>query len=58
MGKALGIGIVAEGVETMEHASILRELGCDVLQGYAVARPMEAGALLKFLRKRAGGPRR
>jgi EAL domain-containing protein (putative c-di-GMP-specific phosphodiesterase class I) len=58
MGKALGIGIVAEGVETMEHARILRELGCDVLQGYAIARPMEAGALLKFLKKRAGGKRR
>jgi diguanylate cyclase (GGDEF)-like protein len=54
IGKALGIGIVAEGVETMEHARILRELGCDVLQGYAVARPMDAGALLEFLRKQAG----
>ena len=55
MGKALGIGIVAEGVETMEHARILRELGCDVLQGYAVARPMEAVALLDFLKERQAG---
>jgi EAL domain-containing protein (putative c-di-GMP-specific phosphodiesterase class I) len=35
----------------MRHAEILRGLGCDVLQGYALARPMARDALEKFLRK-------
>jgi diguanylate cyclase (GGDEF)-like protein len=50
IGKSLDIGVVGEGVETMEHARILRDLGCDVLQGYAFARPMAAEALAGFLR--------
>jgi diguanylate cyclase (GGDEF)-like protein len=51
IGKSMDIEIVAEGVETMEHAEILRGLGCEVLQGYALARPMARDALEKFLRK-------
>ncbi|MCW5721789.1 MAG: EAL domain-containing protein [Devosia sp.] len=49
IGKAMGIEIVAEGVETMEHAAILRDLGCDILQGYAFARPMDRDGLERFL---------
>ncbi|MGV3573990.1 MAG: bifunctional diguanylate cyclase/phosphodiesterase [Devosia sp.] len=49
IGKAMDIEIVAEGVETMEHAKILRELGCDILQGYAFAKPMSRDALEVFL---------
>ena len=51
IGKSMDIEIVAEGVETMEHAEILRGLGCEVLQGYALARPMSRDALEKFLLK-------
>ncbi|QYO78915.1 EAL domain-containing protein [Devosia salina] len=51
IGKSMDIEIVAEGVETMEHAVILRDLGCDILQGYAFARPMSREALEDFLRK-------
>ncbi|UYN99088.1 MAG: EAL domain-containing protein [Devosia sp.] len=58
IGKSMDIEIVAEGVETMEHATILRDLGCDILQGYAFARPMSRQALETFLgeksRKKAG----
>lgn len=50
IGRSQGIEIVAEGVETMEHAAILRDLGCHVLQGYALARPMPPSAMLTFLR--------
>jgi len=50
MGKALGIGIVAEGVESMAHARILRDLGCDVLQGFALAVPMPAPRLFHFMK--------
>lgn len=49
IGKSLGIEVVAEGVETMEQAHLLRELGCDVLQGFAFARPMTASEIEHFL---------
>ena len=45
IGRTLGIQVVAEGVETMEQAQILREIGCDFLQGYVFARPMPASQL-------------
>lgn len=45
IGKTLGIDVVAEGVETMEHADVLRRLGCDYLQGYAFGKPMPASEL-------------
>ena len=41
--------MIAEGVETMEQAHILKELGCDVLQGYAFAKPMSAADLERFV---------
>lgn len=53
IGQSLGIKVVAEGVETMEHARILRELGCDALQGYAFAAPMSPDKLIEFVRAKA-----
>ncbi|MDF1606670.1 EAL domain-containing protein [Hoeflea sp. YIM 152468] len=50
IGQSLGIGVIAEGVETMDHAAILRDLGCDTLQGYALARPMTSDHLMDFVR--------
>ena len=52
IGKSLGIEVVAEGVETMEHARILKELGCDILQGYAFGRPMDAETFRAFAQSR------
>ncbi|WP_246671533.1 MULTISPECIES: EAL domain-containing protein [unclassified Mesorhizobium] len=49
IGRSLGIKVVAEGVETIEQARILRELGCDILQGYAFARPMPADQLVSWI---------
>ncbi|WP_297106005.1 EAL domain-containing protein [uncultured Devosia sp.] len=49
IGKSMDIEIVAEGVETLEHVEILRGLGCDVLQGYALAKPMDRAMLEEFL---------
>ena len=46
IGRSLGIEIVAEGVETMQHAEMLGLLGCDLLQGYAFARPLSRDAFL------------
>ena len=52
IGRSLGIEVVAEGVETMEHAALLRDLGCTILQGYAFAKPMAAEELEARLRTR------
>jgi diguanylate cyclase (GGDEF)-like protein len=52
IAKSLEIGIVAEGVETLEHARLLRDLGCDVLQGYAFGKPLTREELEHFLFKR------
>jgi len=52
IGKSLGIEVIAEGVETMEHARVLRQLGCHGLQGYAFARPMRAVELNAFVAAR------
>lgn len=56
IGRSRGIEIVAEGVETMRHAEILRDLGCHYLQGYALARPMSPADLLPFLKARSWMP--
>ncbi|MCJ9752799.1 EAL domain-containing protein [Neorhizobium sp. BETTINA12A] len=49
IGKSLNIEVVAEGVETTEQIRILRDLGCDVLQGYALARPMPRSSIPDFI---------
>jgi EAL domain-containing protein (putative c-di-GMP-specific phosphodiesterase class I) len=40
LGKALGLKIVAEGVETKQQCDMLSTSGCDLLQGFFLARPM------------------
>ncbi len=49
----LGCEAVAEGVETAAEAEVLRVLGCDAIQGWAIAHPMDAGALARWV----DGPR-
>ncbi|MBB3311973.1 EAL domain-containing protein (putative c-di-GMP-specific phosphodiesterase class I) [Rhizobium sp. BK196] len=50
IGRSLNILVTAEGVETADHVRILQELGCDMLQGYALARPMSGLQLPAFIR--------
>lgn len=38
--KSLKIRTVAEGVETKEQADILKEMGCDMIQGYYINKPL------------------
>lgn len=40
IAHSLGVETIAEGVETQEHAVLLRQLGCDIVQGYAFAKPL------------------
>ena len=43
------MSLVAEGVEDMATAGVLSSLGCDVAQGYAIARPMPVDDFLQWL---------
>lgn len=58
IGKVQGIETVAEGVETLAHAELLRRFGCHVLQGYAFAKPMAAEDFLAFAKAREWLPTR
>lgn len=40
LSAAFGLRVIADGVETVEHGRRLLELGCDLAQGYGIARPM------------------
>ena len=55
LAHALGLKVVAEGVETQDQADILAQLHCDELQGFLFARPMSEHTLLNWLRQR-GSP--
>ena len=52
LAHGLGITVVAEGIETDEQARRLRELGCDMGQGYAWAHPADAGKIGGFMTRR------
>jgi EAL domain-containing protein (putative c-di-GMP-specific phosphodiesterase class I) len=45
MGQALGVNVVAEGVESQDQASVLQSLGCTLAQGYLFSRPVPASEL-------------
>ena len=49
MGEALGVSVVAEGVETTAQARALQELGCHLAQGYLYSRPLDPGAAAQAL---------
>ncbi len=51
MAHSLGFKTVAEGVETLEHANLLKEMECDQLQGYFYSRPIPHDKFTKFLKE-------
>ncbi|OBS10130.1 putative bifunctional diguanylate cyclase/phosphodiesterase [Acidihalobacter prosperus] len=51
LGRELDIDVIAEGVETPAQRACLQVHGCPALQGYLVARPMDAETLLSWLRE-------
>nr|WP_240896683.1 PAS domain S-box protein [Kineococcus vitellinus] len=55
IGAALGLTVVAEGVETPQQAELLRRHGCDTVQGYLYSPPRPEEALLALLRSGAVG---
>jgi diguanylate cyclase (GGDEF)-like protein/PAS domain S-box-containing protein len=54
MAQTLGLGTVAEGIETEDQARLMAELGCDKGQGYLFSRPLEAQALVTWAAQRQG----
>jgi len=54
MAQSLHLGIVAEGIETREHASQLLALGCSIGQGYFFSKPMPASETNELLRTMRG----
>lgn len=58
IGHRLGLEVVAEGVENREQLALIREMHCDLVQGYYFFRPMAAGEIERLLKGMvAGGPR-
>ena len=51
LGHELKMKVVAEGVENEEVLTLLGEMGCDIAQGYHIARPMPAEALVDWINK-------
>jgi diguanylate cyclase (GGDEF)-like protein len=54
MGHALGLRVIAEGVETEAHLSLLQKQGCDEIQGYLVGRPVPADRFEEHLTRKRG----
>ena len=51
MLKSLEMNIVAEGVETLEQANELAEMGCDFFQGFYYSKPIPGDAFIEFVKK-------
>ena len=49
LGEALGMRVIAEGIETAEQRAELLRLGCDAGQGYAFAPPLPPDDLADFI---------
>ena len=54
MSNKLGLGLLAEGVETKEQVDVLRSIGCDHVQGYYYAKPMPKDDVFELLKQQAG----
>ena len=52
LGRSMNMSVVAEGVETPLQAKVLRDMGCDEIQGYLLSRPLDGAEFARWLRKR------
>lgn len=54
LAHAMGLEVVAEGVETVEQRDLLQEVGCDLLQGYYFSKPLLEAEATELLSTGAG----
>jgi EAL domain-containing protein (putative c-di-GMP-specific phosphodiesterase class I) len=54
LAHSLGLSVVAEGVETQAQWDYLKQMGCDVIQGYYISRPLPADRAIEFVLARNG----
>ncbi|MFT5757999.1 MAG: diguanylate cyclase (GGDEF)-like protein [Alteromonadaceae bacterium] len=52
LSHALGKRVLAEGVETLEQLNLLRNLGCDAVQGYFISKPLAEKDLVNYLKRK------
>ena len=57
LGHALGVRLVAEGVESGSQLARVRDLGCEAVQGYHIGRPLSPDDLGRFIESRVGARR-
>jgi len=55
MGRNLGMRIVAEGVETEQEAALLKDMGCEMAQGYYFSRPISSSAFVALMEQQSKG---
>ncbi|MEG0445512.1 MAG: EAL domain-containing protein [Comamonas sp.] len=55
LGHAMGLKVLAEGVETREQLQFLQQKGCDYMQGYLCSRPLPAADFMQLLEKTHAG---
>jgi EAL domain-containing protein (putative c-di-GMP-specific phosphodiesterase class I) len=53
LGQSLGLSVIAEGAETEPQVEMLRNIGCELAQGFLYSRPVNAEAFGKWLAERA-----
>jgi len=54
LGHSLGLKVIAEGVETIEHQNFLKQEGCDEAQGFKYTRPISANDCTEFIKTYKG----
>jgi EAL domain-containing protein (putative c-di-GMP-specific phosphodiesterase class I) len=58
LGRHLGLEVVAEGIEDQATWELLASMGCDLVQGWHLSRPMPTGEFLPWLATRESGTTR
>jgi diguanylate cyclase (GGDEF)-like protein len=56
LAHSLNLLVLAEGVETTQQLNILKELNCDIIQGYLFSQPLSSVDFLAFITKKASNP--
>ena len=51
LGHSLNLQVIAEGVETIEQLRLIRDMGCDQVQGYYYSRPLDVTAFARFVKE-------